>query len=382
MTIRVKLTLAILGAMLLLAVLTAWRIEVATRSAVRLVSEQAQAAASRGLEGLERSDVEKLRTALGLLQGSPALTDAYRAGDRARFLALATPIFEDLRRNHDITHFYVHDLERRNWVRVHRPAQFGDAIQRVTLSRAADSGEVGAGVELGQNGFALRVVEPWKVGGAVIGYLELGEEIEHFLGRMRAQTGDDYALLLLKARLDQGAWTAFYAERRPWGDDAEHVVANDTLTDRRAIAGLNVAGLQADRLLGDFELGGRTWARGIQPIRDAAGKLAGGLVVLHDVTTIHASMVQTRNVLLGILLAVALGLALVLVGLATVLVFARIERMTQSIEDVSARLVGGDYDVKAPGRSGPEDEIGRFEEFYGRFVQVVSELLRIQAKKA
>jgi HAMP domain-containing protein len=382
MSIRLKLTFAILGCMLVLAGLTVWRVDVASRSTARLASEQALAAASRGLEGLERSDVEKLRTALGLLQAQPGLAAAFQAGDREKFLALAAPIFEDLRRHHDITHFYVHGLDRRNWVRVHRPAQFGEEVKRVTLARAAETGEVGAGKELGQNGFALRVVEPWKVDGAVIGYLELGEEIEHFLGRMRAQTGDDYSLLLLKERLDEKAWTAFYKERRPWGGDAEHVVANDTREDPQVTAGLRVAGLTGDQLLADVSRGGRSWARGLQPIRDASGKLAGGLVVLHDVTDLHANMAHTRNVLLGILLAVALGMALVLLGLTTSLVFARIDRMTKGMEDVGARLVGGDYEAKAPPRSGPEDEIGRFEDFFGRFVQVVSGIIRDQAAGA
>jgi HAMP domain-containing protein len=378
MSIKLKLTAAILGSMIVLAVLTAWRVDVASRSAVRLASQQALSAAARGLEGLERSDVEKLRTAAGLLQAQPGLLEAYLARDREKFLSIAAPIFSDLRKNHDITHFYVHEPSRMNWVRVHNPAQFGDEIKRITLAKAIDSGDVGAGKELGKNGFALRVVEPWRVDGAVVGYLEMGEEIDHFLGRMRAQTGDDYALVLLKERLDEKAWSAFYEDRRPWGANAEHVVANDTATDPQVLAGLSVAGLETEQLLGDVLRDARTHARSLLPIRDAGGRMAGGLVVLHDVTALHASMAQARNVLLAILVAVALGMALILVWLTTMLVFNRIDRMTKGIEDVGARLVGGDYEVKAPGRVGPDDEIGRFEDFFGRFVQVVAGILRDQ----
>ena len=376
MTIKVKLSVAILVAMLVLAALTAWRVEVASEAAVRLASAQAVAAAARGLDGLERSDVEKLRTGLSLLETQPALAAAYQAGDRERFLALAGPVFAELRKNHDITHFYVHAPSKVNWVRVHSPAQFGDPIGRVTLARAIETGDVGAGKELGKNGFALRVVEPWKVDGQVIGYLELGEEIDHFLGRMRAQTGDEYALLILKERVEEKAWTAFYKDRRPWGPDPEHVIANDTTSDPAAAASLSVKGLDADRLLPDLARDGKVWARGLVPVRDASGALAGGLLVLHDVTTLSTSMAHARNVLLGILVMAAIAMAVILVWLTDVLVFSRLARMRAGIEGVGERLAGGDYEVGALAPTGPGDEIGRFEAFFSSFVQVIAGTLK------
>ncbi len=376
MTIKAKLSVAILAAMLALAALTAWRVEVASREAVRLASGQAVAAAARGLEGLERSDAEKLRTGLSLLATQPALAAAYRAGDRDRFLTLAQPLFAELRRNHDITHFYVHTPSKVNWVRVHSPPQFGDPIGRATLARAVETGDVGAGKELGKNGFALRVVEPWKVDGQVIGYLELGEEIDHFLDRMRAQTGDEYALLILKGRLDEKAWTAFYKDHHPWGPSPEHVVANNTTSDPMVAAGLSVEGLDADRLLPDLARDGKVWARGLVPVRDASGVLAGGLLVLHDVTALSASMAQARNVLLGMLAAAAIAMALLLVLATDLLVFSRLARMRTAIEGVGERLAGGDYDVRALPPTGPKDEIGRFEAFFSSFVQVIAGSLK------
>ncbi len=65
-------------------------------------------------------------------------------------------------------------------------------VDRATLTKAIETKGLGAGKELGKTAFALRVVRPWfGQDGKLLGYLELGEEIDHFLGRMKAQTGDD-----------------------------------------------------------------------------------------------------------------------------------------------------------------------------------------------
>ncbi len=45
------------------------------------------------------------------------------------------------------------------------------------------------------------------------------------------------------------------------------------------------------------------------------------------------------------------------------------------MEDVSARLAGGEYDVEAPPAEA-NDELGEFERFFGGFVSVVAGLLR------
>jgi len=104
MSIKQKLIGAIAACMLALAGVTAVLVQVASERAVRFAAEQAVQAAGAGLGAMERADVEKLEATLGPLAAHPGLVEAYRARDRARFLALAEPIFEDLRQRHGITH--------------------------------------------------------------------------------------------------------------------------------------------------------------------------------------------------------------------------------------------------------------------------------------
>jgi hypothetical protein len=73
---------------------------------------------------------------------------------------------------------------------------------------------------------------------------------------------------------------------------------------------------------------------------------------------------------------VAALMSLVMVALVQRLVFARLDRMTTTLEDLGARLAGGEYDVGRLAPSGPKDEIGRFEEFFSSFLVVIGGLVK------
>jgi hypothetical protein len=386
MSIKQKLIVAIAACMLVLAGVTAALVEVASARAVRFAAEQAVSAAAAGLGAMERFDTEKLDATLQVLAAHPGLVEALKARDRARFLAVATPIFRELERAHGVTHFYVHAPDRTVFARVHRPELHGDRIERTTLATSIASGRRGAGKELGATAFALRVVEPWVVAGETIGYLELGEELGHFLVRLKAQTGDDYAMLVAKRDaagkplLDHPAWAAMKGQQqRPddWEAFQDYLVVDDTAGDPSAFSGAPLGKLKAGgQVLAELERSGRTFARGMVPVADAAGNQVGGVVVLHDITTLHDSMQRARSGILITLGAVSILMALLMLALVQRLVFARLDRMTTTLEDLGARLAGGEYDVGRMVPSGPKDEIGRFEDFFGHFLVVMGGLVK------
>lgn len=379
MSIKQKLVAGLIACMALLAAATAFLVGVGTDRAVQLGALEAVEEAGAGLAAAERAEVEKLDATLAALAANPALVEAYQARDRDRLLKAASPVFERLRRSQDITHLYVIDPApaRTCFVRVHQPALFGDVVERATLAQAIQRRGRGAGKELGKTAFALRVVEPWVVGGQVIGYLELGQELDQLLGRLKAQTGDDYAMVIEKRHLDEQAWRATYGDRKPWGE-GEVVVVDDTTGDPATIAGVSLADLpEGGRLVDELKRGGQVLARGVVPVTDATGAVVGGVVVLHDITALHAALGRIRSGVLIMLLAVAVVMTLLILYLVERLVFARLSRMTETLEDLGARLAGGEYDVAAAQPpSGPKDEIGRFEEFFGRFLTVVGGLLK------
>ncbi|MBF0160574.1 MAG: hypothetical protein HQL58_13755 [Magnetococcales bacterium] len=137
------------------------------------------------------------------------LKQAFLSGNRSALLQQSLPINRMMLEDNYITHFCFHDLSGVNFLRVHRPDQFGDKIDRHTLKQAQATGETVFGVELGPLGTTtLRVVIPWLSHGEPIGYLELGKEISHIILTMQGQLGFELYTFIDKAFLNQQQWQA------------------------------------------------------------------------------------------------------------------------------------------------------------------------------
>jgi len=386
LSIKVKIAVAVVVCLLAIAVTNAVMARFNFEQDMRYAADQAVRSAARSFVGMEQREVDKLSTALDALLGEPAFASFFALRDREHLLETAAPIFKELKSRHHVTHWYFIDPApaRTCFLRVHRPELHGDVVNRQTLLAAIRTGDTAAGKELGQTAFALRVVRPFVVNGTMLGYMELGQEIDDFLVRMKAETGDDFALAIGKKFLDEKAWAATRGERRNnWGDDPEMVVVDVTRSDAP------VAGASAElgdvpesgRFVGSVEHGSRRFVRGVVPVLDAAGQRVGGLFVLHDVTALRerASSEQLRVVLLiGGGALVVLGLLFVMFE---VLVFRRLGNMTKTMENVSVRLAGGDYDVGATVDPKTSDEIGRFEKFLGSFLVTIGSTLRELEKR-
>jgi len=385
LSIRAKLVLAVLATMAVAGGSVAWLVGQAYERGGRVAAEQAVRGAATAYEDLERADAAKLSATLDGLLAHPGLREAYLARDRARLLALAAPIFQGLKADHGITHWYFLEPEpsRRCFLRVHAPAKFDDVIDRTTLLRAISRRETAAGKELGKTAFALRVVRPYLVDGKLVGYLELGEEIDHFLGRMKAQSGDDVAMFISKKYLDPAEWARVRgAARNNWAEWPEVVVVDSTATepivDAAAIA--TSAGGRAT-LLEESDRGAQVFIRGVFPVRDATGQVVGGMVVRRDFSALHASMregVVRAVALVAVLALLAAGLVYLLVDR---LIFRRLQGMMGHMEEASLCLAGGDYDVGVGMQPARRDEIGAFEAFFGNFLRHIGNTLRTLAAR-
>jgi hypothetical protein len=387
LSIQAKVLLAVAGCMLAVVAATTFLVTASSREEQNASAREALDAAAQAFASVEQSEVQKLSATLDALMANAALQEAFVARDRARLLALAAPVFGELRDRHDVTHLYFLDADSKTcFLRVHRPELHGDVVARSTFRRAVDTGEVGAGKELGATAFALRVVRPWRIGGRIAGYVELGEEIDHFLARVKAVTGDDLALVVAKKHLDERAWAAMEARagrRNTWDDFADMVLVNATAPagEFGEFRGRFESIPRGGELLDERELGGRILERGVFPVEDAAGRSVGALLVLHDDTREHLRLDRQRNLLVGTIAVATLALAAILVALLRRLVLERLRRMMAALEDAGERLAGGDASVGEGVVATSDDELGRFEEFFGRFLRVVGELVRSQGSR-
>jgi PAS domain S-box-containing protein len=286
----------------------------------RLLAEQ-----SKALEALEE-----------LLIQNTAMRDALKDRDRERLFSTFGPIFLQLRGKYRITHFYFHQPGRVNLLRVHNPQKHGDFIDRFTAREAERTKKTASGIELGPLGtFTLRIVRPIFDGDALIGYLELGKEIEDVLASIPQQSEVELAVVIRKTLLNQGQWESgmkMLGRQGNWGQFPEDVLAYSSLdplpTEVRRFVG-EANHVHRD-ISAEIAFGDKTWRIMFDLMVDVSGAEVGDLIVMLDIAEAKA----TQRQLIVIVFGVALGL---LIGLITLL-FIALRRTDRGIQQQQEKL--------------------------------------------
>ncbi len=231
-----------------------------------------------------------MRTLIKQVQKNQRLTQAMVRKDRSVLLEESTPLFQEYLQEQNITHFYFHEPDGFNLLRVHKPDRFGDQIKRITLQQARSSKQVASGAELGPLGtFTLRVVVPWFSEGQLIGYIEFGEDVEPLLNRMAIQTGSQMALLINKNLLDKDLWQegqSMLGRTMKWQSLPEHVVT--ATTEDQLLKDISRF-ISAPYLTGQDDINlsllNQLFRGRYLPLADASGRDVGSMLILQNIDT-------------------------------------------------------------------------------------------------
>jgi len=278
------------------------------------------------------------------------LQEGWFAGDPLSLLAYSQPLLEEMRSQYGVTHFCFHSLDRICLLRVHDPAHYGDRIERVTLARAAREDRCSSGVEMGPLGtLTLRVVQPWRIDGERVGYLELGKEIHAAMRVLKHVANVDLAILLEKSLLRQTSWEEgmqILARTATWDLLPHAVVADHTFERLEAQPLARVASALENHGNRLFEqtMNAHRYRGGAIVLFDAAGRRVGKILVMSDIGSARAS--------LRLLLLTMLDLSIV-VTISLSVLFGRF------IRDIECRLTGVYTDLRdeISKRKGVEEEL-------------------------
>ncbi|WP_295456184.1 EAL domain-containing protein [uncultured Thiodictyon sp.] len=296
--------------------------------------------------------VSGLTMAIQPIAADPRVRAALRAADSERLLTDWGPLYDTLHRDHNLTHFYFFDSHRVCLLRVHKPQKRGDLIDRFTAREAERSGHITSGLELGPLGtFTLRVVAPVFDNGTLLGYVELGKEIEDVLDSLYRHSGNQVAVILGKQFLDRQTWEEgmrWLGREADWGRLSHSAViyaSQGRLPDAVAtLADQELSGVdrRAD-MTRELVLDGKPWRVSVIPLRDAAGRSVGDLLVMRDISTEQQAL--TRLLTLGgvgtaVLLILLLGFILILLRRTDTGIRAQQEAMRQERERLAGILRG------------------------------------------
>jgi diguanylate cyclase (GGDEF)-like protein/PAS domain S-box-containing protein len=132
---------------------------------------------------------------------------ALRNKDRDALMMQWQVVFEKMKAENGLTHFYFFDKNRVCLLRIHNPSKRGDLINRFTALEAEWKRKSSSGLEIGPLGtLTLRVVQPVIVNNELIGYIELGKEIEDILQQLHFQSNIHLGAVLRKEFLNRKNW--------------------------------------------------------------------------------------------------------------------------------------------------------------------------------
>jgi diguanylate cyclase (GGDEF)-like protein len=134
---------------------------------------------SSTIEHITDKEATFMEDLIDQLKKDPKTIEMYKNDQKEWLFMYLHQTYMKLHKNYGLTHFYIHKANRTNYLRVHNKSKSSDFINRETLRAAKDSYDTIRGVEFGiSHNLTLRVVSPWIVDGVLIGYIELGKEID------------------------------------------------------------------------------------------------------------------------------------------------------------------------------------------------------------
>jgi signal transduction histidine kinase len=269
------------------------------------------AAVSKLVEQKLDKDANLMEAVLRTMMGNRAVEEAFAKTDREALEKEVGPLFKALRDDHRITHLYFTGAALVNVLRLHSPNEFGDVIDRATTLQAQRSGQAVHGLELGPLGtLTLRLVMPWRSRDKVLGYLEIGEEIEYLVEEIRDSLSVDLFVLIDKQYLSPDQWQqglTLLRRQGKWDRFASVVMVAQTAIDMpAALTDSALADLRggATQVLDE---GKRALHLAVLPLNDARGRRIGDLMVVRDITALQQTF--SRLIMAVTILSLAAGAA-------------------------------------------------------------------------
>ena len=313
--ITVPTAMAMLTGMALYGAYEYWEFKETSRTIMLHTSEQAQRDWNRNLA----LHVQLMKAQSNQIAENPAILKAWQKLDVHELTALAQPIFEQLKRENGITHFYFIKPDRTCFQRIHQPGWRGDIINRQMLLAAQRTGEDAWGIDLGTKGsLTLRYVLPWKRNGKIIGYLELGIETAHLIRQLSVEMNLDILIVVRKEYTTQAKFEAgrqLFDFSGKWNAYPDFVVIHQTdqaMSEEMADWIKQHPYASAKDEIFTVKQGGKIFACSLIRLPDTAGREIAYLIVLLDVTAEENEAWSNLMLSMGLALALFGGVLVLL----------------------------------------------------------------------
>ena len=288
------------------------------------------------------------RAMSALVAGIPEVQQAFAEKDRAKLEALFVPGFDKLKSEYGVRQFQFHEPPATSFLRVHKPAKFGDDLSsfRLTVVEGNKSMKAIQGLEVGVAGLGVRGLVPVSYAGKHVGTVEFGMSFGQAFF-------DDYAK-------HHGVDLELYIDRDGKLDRFATTMEGNELASLEELKGVK----PGQPLFNEGELKGNPVNFYAASVKNYSGDPIGVLVIAKD-RSIFATAFSNLSMLvlgLGILSVVVIG---ILVWLISRGVVSPICQAAVAMEGIAS--AEGDLTVRMD--EAGKDEVSRLSRAYNRFAE-------------
>jgi len=314
-------------------------------------------------ESLIEKEAKILDGYLALLEKDSQLQELFLQKNREKLNIFAQPIYKNLNQNVDITHLYFLEKSGEVFLRAHESARYSDIVKRYTFLKAKEMQSPFYGIEFGiKKNYTLRVVHPWVVDGEVIGYLELGKEIDKLMEALASQMNIEIYLAVNKQIYQNSP--EFVQERvKDTPQTKEHFIVYNTWKVPENIEEL----LQQKDTMRHIKKDGRVFLDYIVPLVDVSQKELGYILYLIDITAEHNSQLKAIEKFALAIVAVTL----LLLGIAYFFIRSKENRINSLTKELASQHEFLQTLIEtAPLPIFYKDSKGRYIHANGRFLEM------------
>ncbi|OQA91088.1 MAG: Aerobic respiration control sensor protein ArcB [Elusimicrobia bacterium ADurb.Bin231] len=241
------------------------------------------------------SQIKTMSAIIELLMSDAALQKALKEKDRHFILSRYDSVFKKFRNQYLFTHFHFIDNNRYCLARLHRPEIYGDRINRSTVIKAERTGKPVAGIEIATLGaLTIRSVHPVYAGNTLIGYLELGKELDDIFAHIHDNLEVEVFITIKKELLRRQDWETEMnrlGKVPDWDRFNDYVMVYSSLKKLPVSACdlMNRVHLLPAGKHAEFRCSGLDWRLKRVPLKDISGTVIGNMLIMRNIVNDKAS---------------------------------------------------------------------------------------------
>jgi diguanylate cyclase (GGDEF)-like protein len=272
------------------------------------------------------SEAAVLAEYINFIQSMEDVAKNFKALNKQGLNSSIEETYNRLNKNINLTHMYFIKTDGSVLLRAHDYEKDADIINRKTFEKAQILHSVYYGLEFGlKKNYTLRVVKPWYENGELIGYLELGKEIDKVIDDL-SKFLKTHIYFAAKKEIYKDAPTFVKEELEQKKETAQHYIIYSTFEVPDQIESILDNSINFD----DIEFKKQIYFVTKNILSDISNKELGYFVFLSDVSLEHSIMHRAAILLMIVFLIVS---TILIIG-----AYILIQKREKSINQLTSEL--------------------------------------------